>query len=247
MASEKRKEKKGSEDPERNRLSIHIWGYRLDSSPPLESGAEGKDILNISIGYNLYCLNQMVPLFLVKDRFRNNGVRCYPEKGFIKWWQSIQAAVEFLLYSQVQLRDFVLIVCCGQVIDSFNDLMQPYSSKSSTCDRDLRTCSRLNMLSVSMKIKNVLILDTVPVLSISASLVVPALGLGFLICTCAPILISLLASSPFCFALALCFQAVVETCCFCLLRCCLDRLWSVECAFLVVGGLLGLELMVIEL
>ena len=145
----KKKRKKGSEDPGRHRLGIRIRGYCLDSSPPLESGAEEKDILDISIGYN-------------------------PD----------------------------------------------YLFKSSTFDCDLRIGSWWNMLSVLMKIKKLLILNTVPVLSVSASLVVPALGLGCFICTLAPILIFLSALLPVCFALALRFQFGFAL----LLQCCLDGL-----------------------
>ena len=80
------------------------------------------------------------------------------------------------------------------------------ASKSSTLDRDLRTGSRLKMLSVSVKMKNLLVLNTFPVLSFLASLVVPALGLGFWIHTLAPIRISLLLVSPVCFAPILHFR-----------------------------------------
>ena len=77
-----------------------------------------------------------------------------------------------------------------------------YSSKISTLDLDRLTDSMLKMLSIFMKMKNLLILYTIPVLSISANFFVPGLGLGFLICTRAPILKSPLALSPFCVALA---------------------------------------------
>ena len=121
------------------------------------------------------------------------------------------------------------------------DLMEEVewgASTSSTLDRDLLTGLRLKMLSVSMEMKNLLVLNTFPVLSVLASLVFPALGLWFLILTIAPIQISLMLVSPVCFSLILPFQCGVTV----LFQC---PFWPLrrERAFLVGEGFLELERM----